>query len=1060
MGKPEMIEYAKKLQLKEDLQKLASLSGSQSLHFALAPNQETPVLVLDKKKAFDRQKFKTALGKKLDTTEVGGIKTEILYIGTLKKSTTGKPEFTVDEQKSFGNVSVNVFEKAVKKFKDVPGCTTLSTPVTRLSSVVAREALSTSKQQKLEELLGAKKKVIDKDRLSKSEKKVVKAVGRSQKQYDRTDEAKLAEVQAKLVITGGSLDLPEDTVLIVKGEPGVRGHFSSATTISEHASEDAPGKTSPAAKKDLCLVRDTDDPLWYAVEAYKKTDTGITMGKKGYTRSNKVKKDQEYKPITAPLFEQKPSVNDIHQGNLGDCYFLAGLMSVVDKNPDYVQSLMKDNGDGTVTVKLFDRELDTVTPRFYTVNKTTLVSKDKRVEHSKEVAWVEIMEKAWAALRSEQQARKSSIDARKTSYSMVGIESGGGDEPIKALTGGKSSGGKDDIISAKENFQKLFLSEKLPQKLQVFELHVTSTNKSGLIAALEGIGLSKPGATEAYEALKAHGGFNYYGDTIQNILDSAGLLDGMKFKPEFVAEKEDKKPTVWVGTTRKTIQSAGKSPDYQRLLDFQALESVKTLGKKAAPRKDEVDELLDSSAVASAVGGTLQQKLKDAAAGKFPGKRMTGHYSASDLQLWDQLKTLVSQDSAVTVGTPKIVGSTVDGEGESHGEKVSKGLAGGHEYALLGLYEPTEGEPFYVKPEKGGIPIKYAVLRNPWNDQDPDRENPTAGRIYVAVRNKQGRIIAYKAKGNQRSEFLLALSDLTKRFDSMSASPPLRAPWGNLEKKRLRAGFKLLLKGVQGLDQTNAHGVTLANALYEKAMSHAKRFGVDNALDWVNDQIARLPRDVDTSSSPEVEVSSAPLVSDVVEDSEEVDVVEPDATFSMNDQDYTLTLNSGSTSNPVLHFRPGVDVIELVVGTPSGGGWQRVEQFCSVLSAMWLKAPKSTLKFGGLTQKNQIAAVKILLQMSGDLSSIGLVNQVRWARDFLGGASRTGEQLTEQLASYAVGALIWYGDDLHVKAAIVKKKGTTLTAYDSNDGGTRVMSLDEFVGDEVTSHDAFVVSGV
>jgi hypothetical protein len=1082
MGKSEMIEYATKLKLKEDLQKLASLSESQSFHFALAPNQETPVMVLDKKKAFDRQKFKTALGKKLSTDEVGGVKTDILYIGTLKKGDAGKPEFTVDETKSFGTISTSVFERTVKQFKDVPGCNALSTPITKLSSVVAREELSETRKQKLEDTVGKQKKVVNKERLSKPEKKVVKTVERSQKQYDRTEEAKLAEVQAKLVITGGSLDLPEDVTPVVKGEPGVKGHFTSNTTISENPSEDAPGNTWPAAKKGRCIVRDTDDERWFFVESYKEEDNEIKLGEKGYVRSNRVKKDQKYKPITEPLFTKKPSVDDIHQGNLGDCYFLAGLMSVVDKNPDYIQSLMKDNGDGTITVKLFDYDTESrsSTEKYYTIQKTTLVSNDGRVEHSEEVPWVEIMEKAWAALRSERKTREfakkdsggvTAKELSKSSYSMVGIESGGGDEPLMALTGGKTSGTKDDIVSSKKVFTKVFLDTRLPKKLGISELQATDTNKSKLIGSLKGIGLSDHGAEETFKALKAYGGFYYEGDEIKDILTEAGLLDGMKFKAGFVAEVEQvedtepkKKPDVWLGTTRKILLGDAKSPDYQNLRDFQEMEEVQALSKESAPRKDEVDALLNSSKVASLLGSTLQQKLKGLAAGKFPGKRMTGHYSASDLQLWDKLKELVSTDCAITVGTPKIVGSSVDGLGKSHGEKVSKGIAGGHEYSVLGLYEPREGEPFYVKPQKGGVPIKYAVLRNPWNDQDPDRENPTAGRIYVAVRNKQGRIIAYKARGNQRSEFLLALSDLTKRFDSISISQPLRAPWGNVEKGRLREGFKLLVKGVQGLDQKNKQGVTLTSALYEQAKSHARRFGVDNALDWVNDQVSKLPRE-EVEDTPEVEVDTSPLVSDTVnlestEDDPPVDEVAPDATFTISDQSYSLMLSSGSTANPVLHFRPGVDGIELLVGTPSGGGWQRVEQFCSVLSGMWLKSPRPSLKFGDLNKTGQVSAVKILLKMGSDLNNIGLTNQVNWAKSFLGGAERTASQMTEQLAGYKVGALIWYGDGGHVKAATVKEKGAKLTVYDSNSGGTKDMSLDDFVGEEVTSHDAFVVAAI
>lgn len=54
-----------------------------------------------------------------------------------------------------------------------------------------------------------------------------------------------------------------------------------------------------------------------------------------------------------PLFTHEPSINDIHQKYLGDCYLEAALGSLVSEHPERVKELMKDNGDGTVTVCLY-----------------------------------------------------------------------------------------------------------------------------------------------------------------------------------------------------------------------------------------------------------------------------------------------------------------------------------------------------------------------------------------------------------------------------------------------------------------------------------------------------------------------------------------------------------------------------------------------------------------------------------------------------------------------------------------------------------------------------------
>lgn len=52
-----------------------------------------------------------------------------------------------------------------------------------------------------------------------------------------------------------------------------------------------------------------------------------------------------------PLFTRVPTLADIKQGGLGDCYLLAALASIVSTAPETIQNMMKDNGDGTVTAK-------------------------------------------------------------------------------------------------------------------------------------------------------------------------------------------------------------------------------------------------------------------------------------------------------------------------------------------------------------------------------------------------------------------------------------------------------------------------------------------------------------------------------------------------------------------------------------------------------------------------------------------------------------------------------------------------------------------------------------
>ncbi len=50
------------------------------------------------------------------------------------------------------------------------------------------------------------------------------------------------------------------------------------------------------------------------------------------------------------------SPNDVRQGSIGDCYFLASLMAVAHTNPGLLQKAITKNDDGTYTVKLYKVE--------------------------------------------------------------------------------------------------------------------------------------------------------------------------------------------------------------------------------------------------------------------------------------------------------------------------------------------------------------------------------------------------------------------------------------------------------------------------------------------------------------------------------------------------------------------------------------------------------------------------------------------------------------------------------------------------------------------------------
>jgi hypothetical protein len=60
-----------------------------------------------------------------------------------------------------------------------------------------------------------------------------------------------------------------------------------------------------------------------------------------------------YRSVSGSLFPHTPSNNDEYQGELGDCYFISSLGTLADSNPQAVENMFINNGDGTYTVRFY-----------------------------------------------------------------------------------------------------------------------------------------------------------------------------------------------------------------------------------------------------------------------------------------------------------------------------------------------------------------------------------------------------------------------------------------------------------------------------------------------------------------------------------------------------------------------------------------------------------------------------------------------------------------------------------------------------------------------------------
>ena len=93
-----------------------------------------------------------------------------------------------------------------------------------------------------------------------------------------------------------------------------------------------------------------------------------------------------------------PSVADITEGELSDCYMLAAIAAIVRIDPGAIERMIRDNHDGTYTVTIAGTSItvDATTPEFanqHGLLYNTAVPTDHGAYHA---LWVPVLEKAFA----------------------------------------------------------------------------------------------------------------------------------------------------------------------------------------------------------------------------------------------------------------------------------------------------------------------------------------------------------------------------------------------------------------------------------------------------------------------------------------------------------------------------------------------------------------------------------------------------------------------------------------------------------------------------------------
>ena len=422
------------------------------------------------------------------------------------------------------------------------------------------------------------------------------------------------------------------------------------------------------------------------------------------------------------LFPATPTIADISQQKVGDCFFLASLQSILHTEPSgfSIYNMICEDAFGWIIVRFHNPDHN-YSPFYVKFKKTVPWFLGSGTLYNKGPLWVAMLEKAWAATHY-----KGSYEASLN-----------GGQPMKVLS----------MILGHQGIDRELFSDKSVDNLRtVFSLgrnteHDRRARGADATAKTKSLAVLDKWRNAAFNANQVH-------------LD--GWLDynrEARLLPALDAFLKD---------NHGVIKLPGRTSEDNDL----------PLRRQIA-RIEKFEQWMDQNT--AGLDYTIQTCIINYARKIFPGKRGTGNYSEGDITTFTAIRNGLTQKDFLTAGTFRQAGTTKSAIKGTVGEEVSKGLAGCHMYTVLAVAED------HAAPKR-----HWVKLRNPWGrtvrayiqdgvgpklkavelNPDPKQKNVVARQAYVKPEAEMQSVVSLAQQGI----FWVELSDFVKRFNHVQGS--------------------------------------------------------------------------------------------------------------------------------------------------------------------------------------------------------------------------------------------------------------------------------------------------